>query len=103
MTNNMKKMKECKSNIIREEVIIFKHEFDGSGCSDGSGISILDDVLQVNGEDFIISRNAIVDGVEMIKQQEYEFDTVVYSLREMLFLRYITSIFGKKRMYRITL
>ena len=79
------------------ETIVFKQEFDGVGYSDGSGTLILDDVLLLNGEEFTISRNAIVDGEEMIKQQEYEFDTVVYSLQEILFLRHLAHILGKKR------
>ena len=82
---------------MKKETITFKQEFDGIGWSDGSGTLILDDVLLLNGEEFTISRNAIVDGEEMIKQQEYEFDTVVYSLRDILFLRHIADIFGKPR------
>ena len=94
-------LKERKLEITQEEPIAFKQEFDGIGYSDGSGTLILDDVLSVGGEEFTISRNAIVDGEEMIKQQEYEFDTVVYSLRDMLFLQHVASIFGKKRVEAI--
>ena len=90
-------LKERKLEIAQEEAIAFKQEFDGIGWSDGSGTLILDDVLLLNGEEFTISRNAIVDGGELIKQQEYEFDTVVYSLPEILFLRRIVDIFGKPR------
>ena len=93
----LKTLKERKLEIIQEEAIAFKQEFDGIGWSDGSGTLILDDVLSIDGEEFTISRNGIVDGEEMIKQQEYEFDTVVYSLRDILFLRRIADIFGKPR------
>ena len=87
---------------MKKEAITFKQEFDGIGYSEGlSGTLILDDILLLNGEEFTISRNAIVDGEEMIKQQEYEFDTAVYSLGEILFLRRIADIFGKPRMEAI--
>ena len=89
-----KKSRMYEGNV---EAFAFKQEFDGECWSDGSGTLILDDVLLIDGEEFTISRNAIVDGEEMIKPQEYEFDTVVYSLPDILFLRRIADIFGKPR------
>ena len=86
--------------MIKEELITFEQEFDSSRYLDG-GILFLDDVLIRNKEEFTISRTAIADGKEVIRQEEYEFDTVVYSRAEILFLRRAVDIFGKKRMVKI--
>ena len=86
--------------MAKEEIITFKQEFDSSGCLDG-GILFLDDVLIRNKEEFTISRTAIADGKEVIRQEEYEFDTVVYSRAEILFLRRVVDIFRKNRVEKI--